>query len=163
MSELKLYDWRTDEPLMLGVWAAACQDGSMEDSFAPEMRYLSSFLAYYRERVSSGISVDDKGIWFLFSGKPIGQGVEVGLWVREDRRHSKDCLKMVQQAHQELFAVAKSAIAYVTNPEKVKAFEHYGYTPVGILHGLVNDQDVYILEKLNERYGRRQRPDTDSE
>lgn len=156
--ELRVYNPFTDEGLLVGMYYDAAKDGTLDTAFHPQLKLLSNFLAFFRFQCTLGIAVDTKGIWFAFSAEPMLDGVQVGMWVREDRRHTKDVYDMAVKAHDELFTVRPLAITMSAEPEKQELFQRFGYKYCGAFPKAFNGRDVKFFALTKDEYEQHKRP-----
>lgn len=155
--ELRVYNAQTDEGLLVGMYYDAAKDGTLQTAFHPQLRLLSNFLTFFRFQATLGICVDDKGIWCAFSAEPMLDGVQVGMWVRKDRRHTHDVYTMAIKAHDEIFKARPLAITMSQDIEKQELFQRFGYKRCGTFPKALNGQDVEFFALTKEDYEQHKR------
>lgn len=155
--ELRVYNPMTDEGLLVGMYYDAAKDGTLDAAFHPQLRLLCNFLTFFRFQCTLGIGVDSKGIWFAFSAEPMLDGVQVGVWVREDRRHTHDVYTMAIKAHDELFKVRPLAITMSPDAEKQELFKRFGYKPCGSFPKAFQGRDVAFFALTKDEYEQHKR------
>src|SRR5579859_4385788 len=150
--DLVLYDWKEHENLLVGMWFEAVKDGTILTAFHPSARYLSNFLTSYKGNVTLGLGIDEKGIWFACSAEAFYAGALMGIWVRQDRRHTKDVYDMAVKTHIEAFKAVDHCIAWSSNGDNVALYRRFGYKDAGTLTGVWGGEDLQLLELSKEDF-----------
>lgn len=154
--ELRVYNWRTDEYLLVDWYAKLIQNGDMALVFAPDMRYLGNFLAHFR-KLTLGYACDKDGIFFACWLEPLLSGANFGVWVRENMRHAPTTLRLLTTAYNEAFKVFTVLLGLCKQPALQDIHRKLGYKKAFTIPALWNgeDVDVYVITQdmwLNRKH-----------
>ena len=154
---LHLYDWQKDEPLLVNWYSEMLTSGEHYQTFTPELRYLSTFLEFFKHPNRRLIYAADKGgIWFAFWIESHMSGAFFGLWGRADRRASLTMLKNLQACFYLAFKAVTVLIAVTKQPKLRTQLERlgaqYGMTIPALWDG--DSVEVYTMtrDQWNKRY-----------
>jgi hypothetical protein len=155
--QLRVYDWRSDEWLLLDWYNQLVGSGDMAVTFTPDMRYLSNFLTFFRGHVTMGYSADEKGIFFAVWIEPFLAGAFFGLWIRSDKRHTLSALRLTKEAYTEAFKMCTVLIGLCKQEHLREIHEKLGYKRLATIPALWNGEavDVYAItrEQWNAKMG----------
>ena len=148
-TELKVYNWQTDEFLLIDWYAQLVQSGDMSVTFTPDMRYMSNFLGYFRGRSTLGYSCDSRGIYFACWLEPFLSGAFFGIWIRESHRTTSAALRLTIEAYNEAFKFATVLIGICKQEHLRELHKKLGYTHTTSIPALWNGEavDVYAITR----------------
>lgn len=154
---LRVYRWQTEEYMLIDWYNKLVSTGEMYTTFGADMRHMSTFLTFFRARVTMGYANDEKGIYFACWVEPFLSGGFFGVWIREDKRHTITALKLIKEAYTEAFKMCTVLIGICKQPYLAKVHAQLGYKKMGTVPALWNgeDTDVYTITKDSWRYGSR--------
>ena len=153
--QLRLYEWQTQEYLLIDWYSQLVASGDMYVTFAPDMRYMSNFLTFFRGHAILGYDVDEKGIWFAFWVEPCMSGAYAGVWIREDKRHAPSSFKLLSKAYDEAFKVYTVIIGMSKQFDHRELHAKLGYTHACTIPGLWNGDEVDIHYLTREQWNHR--------
>jgi hypothetical protein len=157
--KLKVYDWKSDEFMLIDWYAQLIQSGDMAVTFTPDMRYMSSFLGYFRGRATLGYSCDSRGIYFACWIEPFLSGAFFGIWIREPYRTRPVALKLTIEAYDAAFQTATVLIGICKQEHLRELHEKLGYQRLATIPALWSGDsvDAYAITKdmwLQRRRGK---------
>ena len=94
---------------------------------------------------------DERGPWLFVSTRPWLDGAIFGIWVRPDKRRSKDMVYMASEAYTRALQKYKLLIGYTKRPLQ-KMHQKMGYRLQGKIPGLWNGEDVQIWTLRREDF-----------
>ena len=149
MSNLTVYDWRSDEWLLVDWYAQLIKSGDMAVTFTPDMRYMGNFLAWFRAPRTLAISNDNSGVFFAFWLESFLSGAFCGLWVREDKRQSPTAMKLIIEAYNSAFQVYTVLMGICKQEHLRDVHLKLGYTKKTTIPALWNGDavDFYAITK----------------
>ena len=153
-AQLRIYDWQSDEYLLIDWYNALVTSGDHYLAFDKELRYLSRFLDYFKPPRTLAYATDRGGIWFAFFLDPWLSGANLGFWVREDKRHSGTMFGLFKRCINEAFKFA-TVLIIPTKQEHVgnimlKLGAKYGMTIPALWDGA--DVAIYTLSRDKWKY-----------
>jgi len=151
---LHVYNWTTDEFMLVDWYNVLVQSGDHYLAFNKEMRLLSVFLDGFKPPRTLALATDKAGVWMAYWIDPYLSGANIGFWVREDKRHSGTMFKLFRKAVNETFKVA-TVLLIPTKQEHVgnimlKLGAVFGMTIPALWDG--EDVSVYTLTKDKWKY-----------
>ena len=141
--DLALYQWY--EQLVLS--------GDMKKAFGQAYWSLSAFLSNFQEPTVLLSESDDKGFWFCLWAKPGYEGTaDVHVWIREEKRRTKDALTAVTLGLTTLFQ--RFAMLMGITQDETIADEHLklGFVRLGVLPKIGDGADMYINYLTRESF-----------
>lgn len=156
---LRVYDWRTEEWLLIDWYHKLVTSGDMNTTMMSDMRYLSNFLLYFRPKVTLAYASDNNGIWFASWVEPFMAGAFFGLWIRQDKRHIPSAYRLLSEAYDEAFKVFTVLIGISCQEHLRDIHRKMGYSHLGTVPAIWdgNPADVYFMtrEMWEAKNGRR--------
>ena len=156
-TDLKVYRWQTDEFLLIDWYSQLVQSGDMAVTFTPDMRYMSSFLAYFRGRCTLGYATDTRGIYFACWIEPFLSGAFFGIWIREAYRTVPSSLKLTVAAYDAAFQTATVLIGICKQDHLRELHEKLGYKRLATIPALWNGSDVDAYALTRDMWQQRRR------
>ena len=142
-----IHDW-----ILVDLWGKMQKDGSLEGAMMTSAQTLLSFCQLLARPGETRIAMDSLGPYFCTWTEPIMSGISLGLWVREDKRKSRQCLHFSHDVLQELFERYKT-ILVITRDESTKRFhEHFGFQFACIIPHIYDGNDAYISYLTSQTY-----------
>lgn len=94
---LRLYGATGDEDRLIALWHAQMeQDGDLEGLFTANSRTLAALFRIIGAGNKSLVyDLDERGIWFAMWGEPMLNAAVIGVWIRRDRRPTRDALRRI--------------------------------------------------------------------
>lgn len=148
-AELKIYNWTTDELLLLDWYAQLVQSGDMGLAFTKDLRYPGNFLQYFRPPRTLAYATDARGIWFAAHVDAIDSGCFFGCWIREEKRTTPTALKLLIKVYDEVFKASAVIIGLSWQPYLLDIHKKLGYAHLGAIPGLHDGAavDVYYMTR----------------
>ena len=142
-----LYQPSREHDLVVSAWWARLVAGpDAERTFTPSVTdTLSAFLGFFQQPKHLVFKLDTVGIWFAAWLEPVMSGAYFGLWIREDRRHSKLALVAFEESLSIAFTIFPVLIGVTRQPDLIDGHKRLGYTLLGQIPYLWDDTDVYIM------------------
>jgi hypothetical protein len=148
---LTVYNWKTDEYLLIDWYAKLIQSGDMALTFTLDMRWMGNFLQYFR-KATLGYACDEKGIFFACWLEPLLSGAFFGMWIREDKRQASTSLKLAIEAYGEAFKVYTVLMGLCKQDHLKDVHLKLGYTLQCTIPGLWNGEDVAVYSMTREQW-----------
>ena len=153
-----LYEPGKDADMALASWYITLQEsGDLEKIFTEDMS-LGEFFAFMRDEIDLCFAMDAEtgihtAIWF----KSFLSGAFVGVWVRSDKRQSKEAFNTILQAFENAFM--KVNVIFVVTKQKELVDEHrkFGYTLIGEVPELWNGETAWLSALTKENFNGRWR------
>ena len=159
--QLRVYDWRTEEYLLIDLYNQLITSGDMATTFAPDMRYLSTFLTFFRGGATMGYASDNNGIFFASWVQTFLAGGFFGVWIRKDKRHTVTALRLLTESYNECFKVYTVLLGICKQEHLREVHEKLGYKRLAEVPALWNGEsvDIYAMTKdmWENRHGHERR------
>ena len=142
-----VHDW-----VLVDLWGKMQRDRSLEGSILTNAQTLHAFMSLLAHPGETRFALDAQGPYFCTWCEPVMSGISLGLWVREDKRKSRQCLIFGHQVFAELFKRYK-VILVITRDETTKQFhEHFGFTFGCVIPYIYDGDSAYISFLTKETY-----------
>lgn len=141
---LTRYEPGIQSDLLLGEWwqrMATCDD--LERGFSVELTALGAFMGAMR---ACGLvyMTDEGGIWFAAWFEPKLSGAFYGLWVRADKRHSRDALAAILDSIEYGLSHFRVLIMASLHESVVNQAVSLGFVSMGVIPYLFDHQPTHV-------------------
>lgn len=148
-NENKLIEYRSDvafDAIMLQWYKELVMSGAIKDLFNFRARALSGFYASLQPPVHLLCRIDDNGLWYAAMVTPIFAGAEFDMWIRPDKRASKEWLESMFEALEFGFDRYGTLIGLTAHEDLLDAHKRLGYTIVGKVPNLWDgERDLWVM------------------
>lgn len=153
-SEQQLIIYRADqhEYLALDWYSELMSSGDMLVTFTEDMRMISTFLSYFKQKVILAFAADARGMWFAYWAEPYMSGAAVGVWIREDKRQVPSAFRLLVKCYDESFKVWPTLVGLCKQEHLKEIHLKLGYREACVLHKFWNGNDVTVYELTHERW-----------
>ena len=144
------HDWA-----LIDLWGKMQRDGSLEGSILTNSQSLMAFCHLLAEPGETRFALDQSGPYFCAWNEPVMSGVSLGLWIREDKRKSRQCLIFGHQVLTELFKRYPTVLVITRNEQTRRFHEHFGFQFACEIPHLYDGDIAYISYLTKENYARK--------
>lgn len=149
---LTLYTGTADEDVLVGRWyMQMVADGDLDGLFTRDSRTLGAVFAQVRRPHTLVYARDDDGLWFTVWGVQLLSGTFLGLWVRRDRRRSREALRAVLDALAWYLEALPLVLGVTKQANHLREHRRLGYDVVGKIEGWFDGEDAWIVKLTRER------------
>ncbi|MCH7759809.1 hypothetical protein IIA15_00185 [candidate division TA06 bacterium] len=153
---IEIYQGSSNQDLFIAQWWAKIQtNGELKMTFSSNCYALSGFFSLFQKPNVLTFDVDQKGLWFAAWFEPVMSSAFMGLWVDKRKRGTISSWKNFERVVSEGLSNF-SSIMGVTKQEKLVAqHKKIGYTELGVIPGIFDGEDGFILLLTKEAWERR--------
>lgn len=142
-----IHDW-----VLIDLWGKMQRDGSIEGAMLPSAQSLLSFCHLLAKPDETHFAMDREGPYFCAWTEPIMSGISLGLWVREDKRKSRQCLIFGHKVLETLFKRFPIVIVITQNEMTRRFHQHFGFISSYEIPYIYNGNTAYISYLTKEKY-----------
>lgn len=152
MSELRIYNWTSDEFVLLDWYNQLVTTGDHYLAFDKDLRYVSNFLAFFKPPQTLAFASDKRGMWFAFWLSPFMSGANFGLWVREDKRNGTAWFKLLTECFDESFKTVTVLIAVTKQDSVCAQLERLGAVRGMVLPAFWDGADAMVYSMTKDQW-----------
>ena len=138
--------------LLVQWWAVASATGDLDRLFSSADIMPSDALRTFGAPQHTLLAYDDEGIWWLMLCSPMMTGACVGLWIRPDKRHTKQALRATLTGYHYAFTQWPVLVGFTKQPELLSAHERVGYVVLGEIPLLYGGETAYVVYLTEQRF-----------
>jgi hypothetical protein len=142
-----------NDSLMLMWWARLLADGDLEKVFQRDACKASTFFELLQApRKVVFKTKTDYGVWFAAAMSPAFDGVYFDMWVAKEFRAGKGWLQAMEEALLYAFDRWPILIGVTSQENLLDGHRRLGYTVVGMIPKLWNEQDAWLMYITKESF-----------
>ncbi len=144
-----LHDW-----LLIDLWGKMQRDGSLQGAMFSSVQSLLPFCQLLA-KPSTRLAMDHDGPYFCAWVEPMMTGVSLGLWIREDKRKSRQCLVFSHEVLDELLKTYQVVLVVTRDKTTSQFHKHFGFLFACEIPYIYEGDTAYISYLTQESYYRR--------
>ena len=148
-----IYNRSIEHDLLLAHWWGLLHaSGELHTTFTKSIDSLSSFYTLFRPPASLVFYTDADGIWLAAWFEPVLSGAFMGLWLRADKRRSRSAYRSILTLYREALTVWPVLIGVTRHERLLDQHRRLGYTLLGKIPLLFDDEGAYILTLTKQTF-----------
>ena len=143
-ARLTAYVVEEHEAKVIGLWVKMKENGDLDRVFHGSITTLTAFLWHFSHECGLVFQDDADGIWFAAWLKPTHpKVVELSVWVRGDRRHTRAALLAMETVCARALKLYSTVIG-LSRTELLSMHQRLGYRHVGTI---VDNLELFALTR----------------
>jgi len=141
-----------EDNMILDWWTELVTTGELDKIFSKSCYSLGGFFKLFQRPNWLFYSADQHGFKFCIWAEPMFSTACVGLWVSPRHRKSRSVFRSIQLVYHTLFTMFNCILGVTKQEDLLTAHVDVGYTVVGKVNGLVDDQPAWIVHLTRESF-----------
>ncbi len=133
-------------------WYELHRSGDIDKLFPKRAQTLQALFKLFESPLIAMFDMDDDGIWFMVWLSPAVDGAFFSLWIRNDKRHTKEAYSNLRTAYEAALGAFPVLMGITIQERLLVQHEKLGYSVYGPIPDLFDGKPAWMVVLTRDSY-----------